>query len=181
MKVVSSADSTDSGICQNPKLASSLVKTFAPAICAKICSTAGMGCRSLFTLLLSLVRSTQMRTFPFFLGTTTIPAHQSVGSFTLAITPWSSIRVSSSLTAFINGIGTLREVPSADGCTLSSSWIVYSPFNCLGTSVSPPVRLRLLLLPSLLVPEHRLLALPVSFFASGLPHRSPVVRDQRLW
>ena len=69
MNVVKHDDVAESGICQNPELASSLVKTFAPGICARICSTAGMGWRSLLTLLLSLVRSTQIRTFPFFIGT----------------------------------------------------------------------------------------------------------------
>ena len=47
--------------------------------------------------------------------TTTIPTHQSVGSLTLVITPCSSIRESSSLTAGMRGIGTLRGVEIAYG------------------------------------------------------------------
>ena len=61
IKVVKSADSGERDTCQNPEFASNLEKTFAPARCANVCSTAGKGCLSRFTLLLSLVRSTQMR------------------------------------------------------------------------------------------------------------------------
>ena len=39
--VINSEESIDSGICQNPKLVSSFVNTWAPASCARVCSTAG--------------------------------------------------------------------------------------------------------------------------------------------
>ena len=42
-KVVSGRDSGDNGICQNPLLASNLVKTVAPASCANASSTRGIG------------------------------------------------------------------------------------------------------------------------------------------
>ena len=56
MKVVSNALSGDRGICQNPEFASNLVKTLAPANPANVCSTAGSGCLSRQTLLLSHVK-----------------------------------------------------------------------------------------------------------------------------
>ena len=92
MKVVSKADSFDSFICQNPELASSLENTLEPASCARLCSTDGRIRRSLWTFSLSLVRLTQIQTFPSGLGTTTIAAHQSVGSSTREMTPNCSIR-----------------------------------------------------------------------------------------
>ena len=96
MKVVSGRDSGDNGICQNPLLASSLVKMVAPVSCASASSTLGIGCTSHNTLSLSGFKSTQILTAPVFFGTTTMPAHQGVGSFTFEITPRASIRVSSS-------------------------------------------------------------------------------------
>ena len=61
----------------------------------------------------SLVRSTQMRTLSLVLGTTTIPAHHSVGSSTLEMMSSCSIRESSSFTFDKSGMGTLRGVLSA--------------------------------------------------------------------
>ena len=46
MKVVSSEDSGESSTYQNPQLASSFVKIFAPPICASVCSTNGRICLS---------------------------------------------------------------------------------------------------------------------------------------
>ena len=98
--VVSSLDSGAKGICQKPELASSFEKTVAPATRAKVWSTAGRTCLSRWTLWFSLVRSTQMRTFPPNLGMTTtdpdlgkttMPAHHSVGSSIREITPNRSI------------------------------------------------------------------------------------------
>lgn len=123
IKVVSNADSSDSLICQNPELASSLENTFAPPSCANVCSTEGRMCRSLLTLSLSLVRSTQIRTLSAVFGTTTIPAHQSVGSSTFEMTPNSSIRCNSDLTLGSSGIATLLGVESAKGFASSFSWI----------------------------------------------------------
>ncbi len=87
INVVSRVNCGASGICQNPELASSFEKILAPASCAKVWSTAGRTCHSLRMLWLSCVRSTQICTFLLLLGTTTIPAHHSVGSSTLAMTP----------------------------------------------------------------------------------------------
>ena len=60
-------------------------------------------CRSHLTVLLSLVRSTHIRRLPFGLGTTMIPAHQSVGCSTLAMTPIASILLISCFTLGIRG------------------------------------------------------------------------------
>ena len=78
MNVVNQADSTDKGICQNPKLASRIENTIAPESWASICSMAGNGCLSQYTFSFNLVRSTRIRTLPFCFGTTTNPAHHSV-------------------------------------------------------------------------------------------------------
>ena len=64
--VVSNRDEGASGICQNPLLASSLEKIFAPVIWAKVSSMVGSGWTSRLTDLLS----------GFFFGATTMPAHQ---------------------------------------------------------------------------------------------------------
>ena len=98
LNVVRGIDSGERGICQNPELASSLENTLAPASCAIVWSTEGRGCRSLHMLSFNRLRSTPMRTWPFGLGTTTMPAHQSVGSLTLMMTPNFSIRSSLALT-----------------------------------------------------------------------------------
>ena len=55
MKVVSSADLCEKGICQNAELASSLVNTWAPASWASVDLTAGSGFFPLHTLWFSLV------------------------------------------------------------------------------------------------------------------------------
>ena len=87
MKVVSLDDSGSISICQNPQLASNFVKYFAPPSYASVASTEGKTCRSQHTLTFSLFKSTQILTFSFGFGTTTIPAHHSVGSVTSVITP----------------------------------------------------------------------------------------------
>ena len=110
MKVVNKRDSLLSGICQNPLLASNLLNTVAPASCASVSSTFGIGCTSLRTFSFRGFRSTQILTCPDFLGTTTIPAHQGVGSLTGDITPICSIRVSSSCTLVRRGMGTFLGV-----------------------------------------------------------------------
>ena len=129
IKVVRRADSLASGICQNPELASNFVNTLAPANWAKVCSTAGIGCRSLQTLSFRRVRSTHIRTFPSGFGTTTIPEHQSVGSWTRLTTPSLCIRSSSALTFGSIGIATLRGVVRANGLESAPSCIRYSPSN----------------------------------------------------
>ena len=87
INVVRRADCLESFICQKPALTSSLENMVDSLICARICSTNGKICFSLHTLMFSFVKSTQMRMLLLGLGTTTIPAHQSVGSSTLVITP----------------------------------------------------------------------------------------------
>jgi len=67
-----------SSICQNPLLASSLLKSLAPESCASISSTFGRGWISRSADSFSGFRSTQILIFPSRLGTTTIPAHQGV-------------------------------------------------------------------------------------------------------
>ena len=120
IKVVSKEDSWASSTCQNPELASSFEKNFAPPICARLCSTEGRIWHSRQTLSFSLVRSTQILTLPFGFGTTTIPAHHSVGCFTLEITPRPSILWSSAFTFGRRGRATLLGVVRAKGLHHSS-------------------------------------------------------------
>ena len=97
MTVVRSHEEGERGICQNPLLASSLEKILAPLSHANVSLTFGSGCtyfsEYMPTLLFNGLRSTQMQTSLFFLGTTTIPAHQGVGCDTLEITPAASMRL----------------------------------------------------------------------------------------
>ena len=58
------------------------------------------------------------------LGTTTMPAHQSVGSSIFEMTPRVSILSSSSFTFGSRGIGTLLGVLTEYGLALSSSSIL---------------------------------------------------------
>ena len=129
MNVVRMADSSESRICQNPELASSFEKTLAPVSWAKICSTEGRMRRSLWTHSFSFVRSTQIRTFPFGFGTTTIPAHQSVGLSTLVMTPNCSMRCNSACTLGSNGSATLLGVERANGLASCLCLMWYSPFS----------------------------------------------------
>ena len=50
MNVVNSRDLFASGICQNPEFASSLLNTLAPDSWARVSSTFGRGCFSLFSV-----------------------------------------------------------------------------------------------------------------------------------
>ena len=72
IKVVRGHDSDANGICQKPELASTLLKTSAPANCPSVWSTHGSGWFSQRTLSFNFVKSTQMRTFLLGLGTTTL-------------------------------------------------------------------------------------------------------------
>ena len=90
---VRSADSFQSSIYQKPEFASKFVKTLAPSSWARVWSINGRMCLSLQALLFNLMRSTQMQTLWSCFGTTTIPAHQSVSSSTLEMTPSCSITV----------------------------------------------------------------------------------------
>ena len=128
MKVVRCQEVSANGICQKLLLASSLLKTAAPESWARVLSTWGKGCVSRSTLSLRGFRSTQMRTLPFFLGTTTIPAHQSVGTSTLEMTSRVSMRLSSSRTFSRRGMGTFLAVKRAWGAALGFRRISYSPF-----------------------------------------------------
>jgi len=105
MKVVDNRDSLDSGICQKPLHASRHVKYLACGNFARFSSTAGRIWRSLQTLLFKCVKSTQIRTALFFLGTTTIGAHQSVSSVTGEIIPSFSIFFNSATTQPCSGLG----------------------------------------------------------------------------
>ena len=78
-------------------------------------STLGSGCVSRSTLALRGFRSMQIRTFPSFFGTTTIPAHHSVGAFTLEMTPRDSMRLNSFWTLLRSGKGIFLGVYSATG------------------------------------------------------------------
>jgi len=126
INVVNNLDCLARGICQNPLLASNLLKTLAPASCARVVS---MGYISHRTLSFSGLRSTQMRTAPDSFGTTTIAAHQEVGSSTGEITPRFSIRSSSSFTFILSGMGTFLGKHKANGWLFGFSFISYSCKN----------------------------------------------------
>ena len=87
MKVVSNLLSSDRRVCQNPRFKSILLNHFAPARRPKLWSILGNGKFSRLTLSLRRDKSTQILILPLGLGTTTIPAHQSVGWSTRKITP----------------------------------------------------------------------------------------------
>ena len=135
---MSGRDSGAKGICQKPLLASSLLKMVAPARSARVSSTFGIGCGSRRTFSLSGLRSTHILTSPDRFGTTTMPAHQSVGVSILEITPMHSMRSSSSFTFGLRGMGTLRGTYSECGSASSRSLIRYSspivprPWNTRG-------------------------------------------------
>ena len=74
-------------------------------------------------------RSTQIRTVPSFLGTTTIPAHQGVGTSTLEMTPKDSMRDSSSFTFLQSGSGTFLGVCRAKGVASGLRQIWNSPLS----------------------------------------------------
>ena len=87
MTVVNRRDLALKGICQNPLFASSLLKSVAPANCARVSSTWGMGYVSRRTFSLRGFKLTQILTSPDRFDTTTMPAHYKVGSVTLLTTP----------------------------------------------------------------------------------------------
>ena len=62
-------------------------------------------------------------------GTTTMPAHQSVGMSTLEMTPRFSIRSNSAFTLLIRGSATLRGVVKAKGVESGFNLTLNSPFN----------------------------------------------------
>jgi len=66
---------------------------------------------------------------PDFLGTTTIPAHQTDGFSTLEITHSYSILASSSWTFSLSGKGTVRGVYKAKHFAFGFSSIFYSPLS----------------------------------------------------
>ena len=99
INVVRSQEFGSSGICQNPELASSLLKYLLFWILARFSSTDAIGCTSLRTALFSGVRSTQSRISLLDFGTTTNPEHHSVGSLTFEITSSCSILANFSLTS----------------------------------------------------------------------------------
>ena len=118
MKAVNLDDSGDKPICQSPEFASSLLNTFTLASWASVWSTQGKGWNSLKMFSFSLVRPTQIRA----LGTTTIPAHHSVGSSTLEMLCICSIWASS-LTFERRGTGTLLGVVRANGLACGFSFM----------------------------------------------------------
>ena len=78
---------------------------------------------SILKLSLNLVKSTHIQKLPFDLGTTTIPAHQSVGCSTLVMTPIFSILSSSCFTLGIKGNAILLGLEIAKGLAPSHKLI----------------------------------------------------------
>ena len=70
-----------------------------------------------------------MRILPLGLGTTTMPAHQSVGMSTLEMTPRFSMHYNSAFTLLVRGSATLRGVVNAKGVESGFNVILNSPFN----------------------------------------------------
>ena len=89
--VVSLAVFSSNGICQNPEVASSFEKIFAPDNLFVISSTVVNVYRSLLIALFKRFRSTHVRTPEVFFKTGTIGEHQSVGSVVSSITPSDNI------------------------------------------------------------------------------------------
>ena len=83
---------------KKPLLISSFEKILILLSRGSVSSTLGSRCTSLSTLWFSGLRSSQIRNLPFFLGTTTIPAHQRVGCDTSETTPAFSMWLSTSET-----------------------------------------------------------------------------------
>ena len=83
MNVVRGMLLMSSGTCQNPIVASRVENTVAPANLGAMSSRFGSMVRGGFTDLFNLLKSAQILTFPDFLTTGTIGAHQSVGSVQL--------------------------------------------------------------------------------------------------
>ena len=88
MKVVSNFDLLDNFLCQKAGFASSFVKTLELPPLPRVYSTDGKGWTSLLILEFNFVKSTQILTSPEALGTTTMGAHQSVGSSIFLMTPF---------------------------------------------------------------------------------------------
>ena len=89
--------------------------------------TDGRICLSRQTFWFSFVRSTQIRSRPLPFGTSTIPAHQSVGPSTLEVTSRSSIRCSSFLTLSRSGRATLLGVVTENAMAPSFRVTLYVP------------------------------------------------------
>ena len=128
MNVVNKEDCFESSICQNPE-SSILLKILALHSWASVWSTNRRICLSRLTHLFSCVRSTQIHTFLFGLGTTTKLAHQSVGPSTLVMMFCCSILSSSSFTYAISGKEIRPGVVRPKGVALSDNLMSYSPCN----------------------------------------------------
>ena len=85
---------------------------------------------SLLTHLHWCVRSTQIQTFLFGFGATTIPEHQFVGPSTLETICWFSILVSSAFTWFISGSGICLGVNRVNRVASLLSLMSYSCWSC---------------------------------------------------
>ena len=138
MKVVSKQECSASGIYQNPKLASTLLKHIAPVSWARVSSTLGIGWVSLKMLLLSGFKSTQILTSPDFFW-----YHH------YSCTPWSwlkNLAIDSHrlymikfiyFTFSLMGMGAFLGVYSTCSVASSCSLMTYSSLN-----VSNPVHLQ---------------------------------------
>ena len=127
MKVVSNFDLMDNFLCQKAEFASSFVKTLELPTFPRVYSTDGKGWTSLLILAFNFAKSTQILTSPEGLGTTTMGAHQSVGSSIILMTPISNILYISSLVFDNNDRGTFLGVVRAKGLGFSINLISYSP------------------------------------------------------
>ena len=135
--MVSSCDSSASGSWWNPLLQSNLLNIVEPDSCAKSSSVVGSGKFSRRTESFSQVRLTQILTFSFALGTTTIGAHQSVGVVTGRMTSCASRRFNSALTFSCIGRGMRQGAVTANGTASSFMEILYVFFNFLSPANIP--------------------------------------------
>ena len=122
-KVVKSFDKAVITICQNPEFASSFENTVSPDKWASVSSTIGKGCTSLWTFVLSVLRSTHTLTAPFFLGTTTMPTHHGVGWSTYEITSKIPFCLALSVLCSIMAMAHVKEYSYSYGKCLSF-WLV---------------------------------------------------------
>ena len=137
MNAVSFAESSSRGSCQNPEVAASLLKTFAPDSLYSISSSVGITYLSLLMFPFKRLKSVQILISPFLFMTGTIPAHQSVASVISSIMLFAFMRSISALTLSISGIGTLLAVYKLYGSAPFFSFI-FNGLHCNGLQSKSP-------------------------------------------
>ena len=116
-------------ICQKLLLAYNFMDTLLSPSIAKLSLTEPMGRTSSLTVLFSSVKSTQIRTCPLALGTSTLPEHNYVRTVTGEMTPCCNIESISYFPLGSNECGILLGVFKHTGSTSGLSLIWCSVFS----------------------------------------------------